>query len=202
VEGTVAGSWAPMLPERVTPEPVARFASMMASAEDDRSDDTLPVPPGRDTEILGYLTSVGPNAVHGGGHRAPTIGRLLLRLRIFWFFLLIIPGVVAAFAAIGLGMDVVRAILGPTAFEQAGTAASLVTIAALIALVAAEVKLAAALFDRLTRGYRARLVERARAVERAAAEAAVRPAPRPTTLDDLAALDARLAPPPEQRSRD
>jgi hypothetical protein len=175
---------------------------MMGRAEDDRSDDTLPLPAGRDTEILGYLTSVGPNATHGGGHRAPTIGRLLLRLRIFWFFLLIIPGVVAAFAAIGLGMDVVRAILGPAAIERTGTATSPVTLAAVIALVAVEAKLAAALFDRLTHGYRARLVERARAVERAAAKAAGRPVPRPTTLADLAALDARLAPPAEQQSRD
>jgi hypothetical protein len=145
------------------------------------------VPGGADTEIL--LTSVG-DWEHGKG-RPPTIDRLFMRLRIFWFFLMAIPVVAGAGIVAGAVTALADAILGAGGRSITGA----LGLGAFPVAAVGLVWLFARWFDRLTRGYRARL--EARAVAQSAAAAArvsERARAQATTPRRLAELDARLAP--------
>lgn len=150
-----------------------------------------PLPRGRDTALLGLLTSVGGTSV-GGFEQPSSIERLFMRLRIFWFFFMAIPIVIGAYVIGALAAGLVVLILG------GGSAATetpflAVGIGGFIVGAVLFVRLFAALFTRLTRGYRARL--EARAGVEAAAAPKPRPAPSPQSDHmSLAELDARLAP--------
>ena len=118
-----------------------------------------PLPGGADTTMLGFLTAVSPDWERGGG-RPQTIDRLFMRLRIFWFFLMAIPILIGSFLFGAAVAGVIELVVG----GARGGAESIdegIRFAGFVVGLIVLTWLFARWFNRLTRGYRARLEARA-----------------------------------------
>ena len=149
-----------------------------------------PVPRGTDTSVLGWLTSVGTPET--GYEPPPTVERLFMRLRIFWFFLMAIPILVGAALSASLLAMAARLLFGPGS-EQAETITSAAGVVGFLVGLALFVRLFALWFNRLTRRYRARLEARASAESAIAERPSIAGQGRVLDHVSLAELDARLA---------